>query len=477
MGRPLLAASLLALALPLASAGRAPAGHEISWETDYAAALERAAAEERVVFVAVNMDGEAANERMAKDVYTDKKLGALAGATVNLVASPDAHKDAGICPRFGCASCEAHRKVDIRVREAVLAPDATGLVIAPQHVFLGPDGAVLLSVPYEVTSLELQWCFGEAWRLAGASDVPRVQDGAQRPRRLIVGGVAKVGDNGQAPMTREQALELIDKHKQGGDPDVRGAMMREIVLADEPEAVRYALDNLRSADSGKEVHRAELIRWMGAVSPASYREVIEPFVGSGVPSTRNEAIVALEQLGDPESLKVLLKLLKKEKDEALAKNLLRAVGACARGDKKARAALLSASEDTRRPLARRNALIALGWCEADEDVAERLRQAALPAEFGKKAKIGPDRITPLEREAAVVAMGLSRDRAWLELLARVQAEDGAPAELVDAAARAAEVIEGAPYHRLREALARAGGDEIPRDRLFPDLAARGGGGK
>ena len=48
------------------------------------------------------------------------------------------------------------------------APDSSGAVIAPQHVFLGGDGSVLLSVPYEVSSLELQWCFGEAWRLAGA---------------------------------------------------------------------------------------------------------------------------------------------------------------------------------------------------------------------------------------------------------------------------------------------------------------------
>ena len=127
--------ALLALttapALALASALGGAAG--IDWTATFEGALERAAAEERVVFIAVNMDGERANERMVDKVYGDRDIQRLASETVNLIASADRHRKSGKCPRFGCADCDEHRFVDIAVREQVLKPSATGAVIAPQH--------------------------------------------------------------------------------------------------------------------------------------------------------------------------------------------------------------------------------------------------------------------------------------------------------------------------------------------------------
>ena len=453
----------------------------ITWEESFDLALERADKEGKVVFIAVNMDGEAANERAVKSVYTDRAVAALTEHTANVIASAERHSRSGVCKRFGCTSCDAHQEMDMDVRERVLKPDATGAVIAPQHVFLSPAGDVLLSVPYEVSAKELAWCFGEAFERAGVTDAPDVPAGARRPRRLIIGDVASLGRRNRAPLTKEAVEELIALLRKGTERSDRTSNIQHLATADEDAAREYVLSLLRSGGgrggggrrgrgggrNGSERERAALLRWIGTASPVSYAEVVEPFIGAGTVEARSEAIVALEQLASEDSLKALLGALKKAKDETIEKNLLRAIGACGPEDRKVRSALLKASEDVKNPLARQNALLALGWAESDEGVSERLRQAVLPEEFAKKAKIGPDRITELEREAAVVAMGISRDEAWTEMLTEIRDDEEEPQELRDAASASLEVIAGGEYRLLRDALMRAGSDEIPRDRLFP----------
>ncbi|MEE2940742.1 MAG: hypothetical protein VX460_10190 [Planctomycetota bacterium] len=472
--------SLLLVAAAGATTAVVPLGG-IQWEDSFDLALERADAEGKVVFIAVNMDGEAANERAVKSVYTDRALTALTGHTANVIASADRHSRSGACKRFGCISCDVHQEADIEVRERILKPDATGAVIAPQHVFLSPAGDVLLSVPYEVSAKELAWCFGEAFERAGVTDAPDVPAGARRPRRLIIGDVASLGRRNRAPLTKEAVEELIALLRKGTERSDRNSMIQHLATADEDEAREYVLSLLRSGGgrggggrrggggggrNGSERERAALLRWIGTASPVSYAEVVEPFIDAGTVDARSEAIVALEQLASEDSVKALLGALKKAKDETIEKNLLRAIGACGPGDRKVRSALLKASEDVKNPLARQNALLALGWAENDEGVSERLRQAVLPEEFAKKSKIGPDRITELEREAAVVAMGISRDEAWTEMLTRIREDEEEPQELRDAASASLEVIAGGEYRLLRDALMRAGSDEIPRDRLF-----------
>lgn len=477
--RPLVA-SLLIVAAAGATTALEPLGG-IQWEESFDLALERADKEGKVVFIAVNMDGEAANERAVKSVYTDRAVAALTEHTANVIASADRHSRSGVCKRFGCTSCDAHQEMDMDVRERVLKPDATGAVIAPQHVFLSPAGDVLLSVPYEVSAKELAWCFGEAFERAGVTDAPDVPAGARRPRRLIIGDVASLGRRNRAPLTKEAVEELIALLRKGTERSDRNSNIQHLATADEDAAREYVLSLLRSGGgrggggrrgggggrNGSERERAALLRWIGTASPVSYAEVVEPFIGAGTVEARSEAIVALEQLASEDSVKALLGALKKAKDETIEKNLLRAIGACGPEDRKVRSALLKASEDVKNPLARQNALLALGWAESDEGVAERLRQAVLPEEFAKKAKIGPDRITELEREAAVVAMGISRDEAWTEMLTEIRDDEEEPQELRDAASASLEVIAGGEYRLLRDALMRAGSDEIPRDRLFP----------
>jgi len=136
---------------------------DIEWQTSLEACLARAPAESKVVFLAVNMDGEPANERMAEGVYRDKTIVRLSERTLNAVASASPHPDwERPCPRFRGIACADHRLVDMQARERILEADGAGRVVAPQHVFLAPDGSVIFSVPYEITALELEWCLAKA---------------------------------------------------------------------------------------------------------------------------------------------------------------------------------------------------------------------------------------------------------------------------------------------------------------------------
>ena len=172
-----LAAAVLA---PLVVAAARPAAG-IAWAASLADARAAAQASGKVIFIAINMDGEHANDTLAEEVYRDKLIVALAAETVNLVASASAHGK-GDCARFPGVTCEQHRDVDIKVRHEVLGL-GTGPVVAPQHVFLGPDGKILLSVPYEVRAGELEWCFHEARRLVDPKYTAKPSPKSQKPQQ------------------------------------------------------------------------------------------------------------------------------------------------------------------------------------------------------------------------------------------------------------------------------------------------------
>src|SRR5206468_1736167 len=145
--------------------------------------LSRAREQKRVVFLAVNMDGERANERMVEKVYRDKAIVALAASTLNLVASAAEHAPLDrTCPRFAGLHCLDHRRIDTAVRDQILKPDSQGFVIAPQHVFLDPEGKVILSVPYEITVPELEWCFVTALRAVDPQCKAAMSPGARPPK-------------------------------------------------------------------------------------------------------------------------------------------------------------------------------------------------------------------------------------------------------------------------------------------------------
>lgn len=455
------------LTLPLALSLLSASGG-IAWQPSYEGALDLAAREGKVVFVAVNMDGERANDELVERTYHDRRLVQLSELCVDVIASNFEHAQPGkLCPRFGHIECDQHREVDSAVRGALLKPDDQGYVVAPQHVWLGPGGEVLLSVPYSVSAAELEWCFVAALRSVDPDFEWELRAGARAPRRLVMGAVAGAEGDGAtppAPPTREEALDLVDALKRGARGQEARRMLRRLIQADEPEARDFVVGVLRGSATGGgrrggggaqedgRDRRLTLLSWIAESSPPSYWEVCAEVLSAGEAPLRAQAVVTLEELAAPESLKALRAALRKERDPRIKKNLLRALGAAAGADSKARKTLLKESTDRRDALLRRNAILALGSLAPHEDVREFLLETVTDGEDLE------------DRRAALAAIALSRDASWLESLEGVDLseEESLQSALEDARA----VLSGAPLSTIRDTVTELGEDDLPRVRLF-----------
>ena len=474
----------------------APRVADIEWRASREAALEEAKASNRVVFLAVNMDGERANDELADKTYAQKSIVGFSLLTVNLVASAFEHSS-GKCSRFGGITCADHMACDIWARESILQKDEEGYVIAPQHVWLAPTGEVLLSVPYAVTEGELEWCFGTAISMNDPNADVKLSSKARAPRRLVKGGVAKpdtVGPAGSGALTRDEVLALIEEVKRGLNPEQRARAVQRIMTADEPEAIEFVRTELRSGGGNargggggggrggrggggggggrnSEDRRPAHLRTMGTVSPSSYWEIAAEYLDDSILEVRAEAVVALEMLAAPDSVRVLQSALKKEKDDTVRKNILRALGTAGATDKKVHAALEKAVLKEKDEIIRRNATLALG------SLAQSASVDALLTEI-----LADEERTHRERAAAVCAMALTRRAEWLELLrpalrAAQAAEAGEIPEgepegfvptddLLAALQAAVQLLEGGDLSVLKDAVTAAGRDTIPRERWF-----------
>ncbi|MBL8898606.1 MAG: HEAT repeat domain-containing protein [Planctomycetes bacterium] len=465
-------AALLPLAAPAAG---------IAWQVSLADALERAKTEKKPLLLAVNMDGERANDRLAKTVYRDKTVVELSAKAVCVVASKFEH-GTSTCSRFGGLTCADHRSVDIAAREKILKGSADGAVIAPQHVFVDGAGQVLFSVPYEINASELAWCLVQAVNSVDPEAKLALPAGARAPKRFVAGAVstpaeADAEEGELPPLPREEALALIAELKRGnlggGGPDRWREMwtkIRRLVRADEPEAIEFVKQQLGSVGMGMGMGRGggggrligPIIRAIGETSPPSYWVVLEDLATGAGDELRGEVAVALEQLAAPESLKLVQEALKKEKLPEMRKDWLRALGTTGAHDKNVHRTLLAAAKAKGAEVDRVNALVALGWSHADPAVAKAL-EAALTAP------------APAERRAAAIALAIARDRSVQPLLAEAR-EREQDATVRTTFERAEKVVAGGNLSELASDVAEACAQEIPRRRFFGGAGEGGGGG-
>ncbi len=454
--KPLLALPLLVLSLQPPSGG-------VEWETNLSAALEGAAERGGVVYVAVGMRGEGRTARLRKEVWDERDAVTAAGGASFLIACADIHRDGKQCPVYSGVSCRDHMRLEVELREELLAASASGVVATPQHVWLDPEGEVLLSVPYELDLDELRWCF---WLARARVDEERAgpsPEDARPPRRLLVGELYAPGPvdplgRGLTTVEVEENVKELKGSMLGGG---RIGRMLRLLFTDEEEAVDYARMELGSAllSWGGTQMLERAVHTMGVLSPAEYWEVIAGFTREAKPSVRNETAVALEQLGERRALKVVKAALSKEKDPLVRKNWLRALGACGWKDKSTRKSLLKTVQKEADDLQRRNALFALGYLLPHPDVDARLREELRGAAL------------PEDRLAAACAMALSRRPSFRPDLA--QAIEGcADEKLRDDLERAASVLAGENLREIEEPATRVLGDTLKRERIF--FHARGG---
>lgn len=447
-------------------------GEGIVWERDWDAAFSRAAAEGKVVFLAVNMDGEKANDVLATKTYHDELLLPLAARTVNLAASRFEH-GGKTCSRFEGLSCPDHQKSDVAARGKYLKAGLDGQVIAPQHLWVDGAGKVLLSVSYSVTAQELAWCFVTAiQRVDPKSDV-KMPSSARAPRRLVIDGVA--GGETVRPLTEEELEKVLDALQKGGFGGNRAELVTSLLATDHPDAVEavakelagFGLRNGRGRGGQvegfleqMEALRRALVHRIGVVSPASFWEAIAESIEDEDPRMRTEVAAALEQLGAPEALKIARKAFVAEKDQRAKQDFLRAVGACGREDSGARKIILQHVKDKDAGI-RRNALYAAGSFAADKDAAEALRAAF-------------DSTDALDSQAALLGLAAAGASDFAGAVERLSISKSASAETAGLAVRVMAVLKAeAPLAGLGEDVVRVCGDTVRRERFYPVSAAPG----
>src|SRR5262245_5971962 len=123
----------------------APDAHQILWQRDLDQALTLARAEDRPLFIAVNMDGESASDRIVCEEYRAAEFVADTRPFVCLVASvfrhnPRDYDEAGRripCPRLGECTCGEHIALEPALFERFLSD---GERVAPRHAVILPDG-------------------------------------------------------------------------------------------------------------------------------------------------------------------------------------------------------------------------------------------------------------------------------------------------------------------------------------------------
>lgn len=458
------------LALLLGAA--APQKPAVAWSPRWEDAFAQAAAEKKVVFLAINMDGEAANDRMATKVYSDPKIVAASKLTVNLAASRFEHAPEGKpCTRFGALTCTEHRRIEGAARDNVLKTDAAGFTVSPQHIFLASDGKVLLSVPYEISAQELEWCFREALAVVDPHAAKQIAASGRAPRRLIQGGVfdpSAIPGANLSPPTREEVLAIIKEMRASLWSANRLQSIQRLLLSSEPEAIEQIESELKNEffgrrgwvqgdptnpDGGRGAdYKDRLMHAIGVLSPQAYGKLVVEFLEHDDEKLRLEAIVALEQLAAPDSAVAITRAISKEKNARLRKDLYRALGSAGAGDEKARKSLLKALTSEKDALARRNALFALGWFPPAADSDKALGDALSGG-------------TAEERCAAALGAGLTRHEAWRERVQQAASKEENP-QVKECLAAASGVLNGAGVTTLRTLVRTICEDDLEREKLF-----------
>jgi hypothetical protein len=427
------------------------------WTPTVEEGLALAAKEKRPILLALGAVGEARSEALKKEIYGNRKLAAFFESSVNIAAWAFVEGEARRLPDFGDTTPEDHAANWKVVTERWLSPNGAGVVALPQHLWLSPEGEVLVSCPWEIDAEEFSWCFDEALRRMGKEERPALLKGAHPPRRLLLGEVVQVSDEdsygrGFKPAELEELLKEKKKRdlRMGDYLDVMG-----ILFTDEEEAVIYMTQQLGLWEFGGPAV-SEIIdgsfTLVGLVSPASYLDLLEKFAAHNRASARAAVAAAFEQIGHPSGLTAVKKALKKEKDDEVRAEWVRALGACGRGNKAIAKTLIKLAEKEKHTRVRLNAILALGHVLPEDGAFQFL------TEFSRNAEAE-------ERQAAILALALGRATGARGLFTGLQGPTvfGETERVLEISLA---VLDGANLYKIESDVSRISGATIPRQRLF-----------
>ena len=447
-----------ALFIPLLTlSASAPSAWKVEWTADIEAGIARAEAEGRVIVLALGVVEEARSEAHLKEIYGDRKLSAYFDESVNIPAWAFEVDEEKALPRFGDLEPSDHLNNLAVIMERWLQPNAEGVVALPQHVWLSPKGEVLLSCTYEVEMEEFAWCFDEALRRAEVEDRPALVKGAHPPRRLLLGEVYRLIDGdklgrGMKPAELEVLLDEVKK-RMLTERD-RGDVI-QIIFTDEQDGVEYLTQQFGLWELGGPAIAPIIdgtFELIGLTASKKYLECLEKFSTHNRASLRMRVAVAYEQIGDPDGLSEVKKALKKEKDDEVRAEWVRALGACGQGDKSTSKTLVRLAEKEKYDRVRRNAILALGHVLPEEGALEALMSIASEGE-------GDDRY------AAVLALALGRAEEGRGVMERMK-EAEQDEELLKLLDRSLSVLDGGNLNELQSSFKLISESELDRWRLF-----------
>jgi len=399
----------------------------IDWQPDLDGALERARREKRALFVAVNMDGEEANDVIAEGHYRERVVVARARDFVCLVASADAHSPSGACPRFGAVTCADHQRVERQVRARYLG--GATRVVAPQHLVVSPEGNVLRRREWALSEDELL-----LWMEEGLRDLE-----VERQRDPSV------------PFDDEGWRRRLGAAR---SPVKARGLFRELVAIDRSEA--QDLLQRRFSEAKDEATRIEILRALGEPGYGRGSRFLLDRLADPSAKVRRHAVVSLERVGDGAATDPLLAAAKREKDEGVLKEIVRASARLA-ADRADVVDLVSRLAQDRRDLVRGNALVAAA------DLADR--EGALSLIRGGLADPSRDVLG-----CAVIGLALVGEPSDLAALSALESE--APELrfrlLLEVARR--RIVSGPGLDvstELQVALAVFAQDDIPHDGAWP----------
>lgn len=421
----------------------------IRWTPSLAEARTLAATEQRVLLLAFHMAGERANELLVADHYRDPLLARLSQHTVNVFCTT---ATVPCVPGVTVAQQQAAER-EARLQVLKIGPGED--VIAPQHVFVGPDGTILSSVPYLVTKGELEWVWVDAIRRVDPGFVWQLGPGARAPARLAFGSVER--GNNTPPPTDQQVDEALKELKKSRGGILRNLQQVELLMrSDRADAIAFVDTTLKTV-TGQPL--ATALDTIGVVSPPVWYGVLAARLEDRDETVRVAAAGGLERLAEPKSAAPLLKAYRAEKADRVRGRLLRALAAAAPAGKETIAQIEKVLTKEPSTDVRAHAVLALGRLEDRERVHAGLEHALRDG----SAKV---------RATAACVLAERRETAFADRLAAAAAQEAEPdtKAWLEAALEVVRGGDGKAFAQFRERVL----GEAP---VRPGLSGLGGGGR
>ena len=357
----------------------------IDWKTSLDEALALAAKENKPILVAFNMDRERANDRMAREHYKDPAVLAIAGKYICLIASKFRHAEEldGICPRFGTVTCTQHISGEIAARKKYLK---TVNVESPQHLILRPDGTLFRKKVWFMSTEQLADLLSKAHRdlfpdqYTGdvkGGQIPVEEEPEEEPEEE---DAEEDAEDEPVPVTPKEIRDSILKKRDIWEIKklARELMKKEAPLKQEADEI---LDDLLSNKEYQVEVTCGLLLAHGFRGNKKAVKKVAKFLSHKEEKIRSHAAVALEDIADQSAYTAVRKQLKREKEDNVTKNLVRAFGVVGNQKRGSVETVLELTK-ARSSVVARNAIVALSNFKRSSKAEKELISIAFKSGFG-----------------------------------------------------------------------------------------------